>query len=45
VAERELAGASARYANTEATAMFLDKAQPTYIGGILEMANARLYPF
>ena len=24
---------------------FLDRNKPTYIGGILEMANARLYPF
>jgi hypothetical protein len=34
-----------RYANTPATDMFLDRAKPTYIGGMLEMANARLYPF
>ncbi len=34
-----------RYANTPATTMFLDRAKPTYIGGMLEMANARLYPF
>jgi hypothetical protein len=34
-----------RYANTPATNMFLDRAKPTYIGGMLEMANARLYPF
>ena len=33
------------YANTRDTAVFLDRNQPTYIGGILEMANARLYPF
>jgi O-methyltransferase domain/Dimerisation domain len=33
------------YANTEATGLFLDRTKPTYIGGILEMANARLYPF
>ena len=38
-------GASARYANTAETAAFLDRASPTYVGGILEMANARLYPF
>jgi cyclopropane fatty-acyl-phospholipid synthase-like methyltransferase len=25
--------------------MFLDKAKPSYIGGMLEMANTRLYPF
>lgn len=32
-----------RYSNTAETDMFLDKAKPTYIGGLLEMANARLY--
>jgi SAM-dependent methyltransferase len=34
-----------RYANTAATELFLDRAKPSYIGGILEMANARLYGF
>ena len=34
-----------RYANTEATDLFLDRRKPSYIGGILEMANARLYRF
>ncbi len=34
-----------RYANSLETARFLDRANPSYIGGILEMANARLYPF
>ncbi|MFO0706390.1 MAG: methyltransferase [Nitrospira sp.] len=34
-----------RYANTPETARFLDRNKPSYIGGILEMANARLYPF
>jgi hypothetical protein len=33
------------YANTAATGLFLDRAKPSYVGGILEMANARLYPF
>lgn len=33
------------YSNTEATELFLDKAKPSYVGGILEMANHRLYPF
>jgi hypothetical protein len=33
------------YRNTPATELFLDKAKPSYIGGILEMANARLYGF
>ncbi|MDP2331825.1 MAG: methyltransferase, partial [Reyranella sp.] len=34
-----------RYANTAATGLFLDRRKPTYVGGLLEMANARLYPF
>jgi hypothetical protein len=33
------------YANTAATGVFLDHNKPSYIGGILEMANARLYRF
>ena len=33
------------YANTPETEVFLDKAKPSYIGGFLEMANARLYRF
>jgi precorrin-6B methylase 2 len=33
------------YANTPDTATFLDRNKPSYIGGILEMANARLYKF
>jgi hypothetical protein len=33
------------YANTPSTDLFLDKKKPEYIGGILEMANARLYGF
>lgn len=33
------------YSNTPSTAAFLDKRKPSYIGGILEMANQRLYPF
>jgi hypothetical protein len=43
--EREGDGDDAVYRNTEAGAVFLDKASPAYIGGMLEMANARLYPF
>ena len=35
----------ARYRNTHETALFLDRASPAYIGGILEMANARLFRF
>jgi len=34
-----------RYGNTPATALFLDKHKPSYIGGMLEMANQRLYGF
>ena len=34
-----------RYANTPETALFLDRNKPSYMGGILEMANMRLYPF
>ena len=33
------------YANTAATDLFLDRTKPSYVGGILEMADARLYPF
>ncbi len=33
------------YSNTPATDLFLDRNKPSYIGGMLEMANARLYPF
>ena len=34
-----------RYHNTPATDLFLDKRKQSYIGGVLEMANHRLYPF
>ncbi len=43
--EREGDGPEARYRNTPETARFLDKASPHYMGGILEMAAARLYRF
>jgi hypothetical protein len=33
------------YANTAAGTLFLDRRKATYVGGILEMANVRLYPF
>jgi hypothetical protein len=33
------------YANTPQSDMFLDRAKPSYLGGMLEMANTRLYPF
>ena len=32
-----------RYTNTPATELFLDRAKPSYMGGVLEMANTRLY--
>ena len=32
-----------QYSNTPATDLFLDKHKPSYIGGILEMANHRLF--
>ncbi len=38
-------GASAQYRNTPDTALFLAKQSPAYLGGMLEMANARLYGF
>jgi SAM-dependent methyltransferase len=43
--ERDGEGSDGRYRNTAETAAFLDKGSPTYIGGILEMSNARLYRF
>lgn len=33
------------YSNTAETDLFLDKRKPSYIGGMFEMANARLYGF
>ncbi len=33
------------YYNTRETDLFLDKRKPSYIGGMLEMANQRLYRF
>jgi hypothetical protein len=38
-------GVTGRYRNTAETAALLDRKSPRYIGGILEMANARLYRF
>ncbi len=32
------------FRNTAETDFFLDRAKPSYVGAILEMANARLYP-
>jgi hypothetical protein len=34
-----------QYSNTAETDLFLDRARPSYVGGLLEMANARLYGF
>ncbi len=34
-----------KYSNSPATDLFLDHNKPSYVGGMLEMANARLYPF
>lgn len=36
---------TAKYSNAEDVDLFLDKNKQQYIGGILEMANNRLYPF
>jgi hypothetical protein len=33
------------YCNTPATDLFLDRKKPSYIGGVLEMANQRLYGY
>ncbi|MFT6929231.1 MAG: precorrin-6B methylase 2 [Sediminicola sp.] len=33
------------YSNAEDTDLFLDKNKPSYVGGMLEMSNNRLYPF
>jgi len=35
----------ATYYNTPSTDLYLDKRKPSYIGGMLEMANNRLYQF
>ncbi len=43
--EREGDGPAARYANTPAGALYLDRNSPRYVGGILEMLNARLFRF
>jgi hypothetical protein len=34
-----------KYSNTPATDFFLDKHKPSYVGGMLEMANHRLFSF
>ena len=35
----------AKYRNTPETELFLDRSKPTYLGGLLEMCNTRLYGF
>ena len=40
--DRDAAG---RYRNTPAADLYLDRAKPSYLGGMMEMANARLYKF
>ncbi len=41
--EREGQGEAALYRNTVETALFLDRNSTSYMGGVLEMANARSY--
>ncbi|MFQ5855113.1 MAG: methyltransferase [Anaerolineae bacterium] len=43
--DRDGDGPTGRYKNTPETAAFLDKRSPTYIGGMLEMFNTRLFGF
>jgi hypothetical protein len=43
--DREGNGPEARYFNTPAGAQYLDRTSPRYVGGILEMLNARLFRF
>ncbi len=43
--ERDGDGPHSKYRNTEETALFLDRNSPQFMGGFLEMANARLYRY
>ena len=43
--EREGDGAGAKYYNTPEGELYLNRNSPRYIGGILEMLNARLFKF
>ena len=43
--DRDGDGETAHYFNTPAGALYLDRNSPRYIGGILEMLNARLFKF
>lgn len=45
VALKLLKRSAGMYSNTAETDLFLDKEKHSYVGGILEMYNARLYPF
>jgi O-methyltransferase/methyltransferase family protein len=43
--ERDGEGPSAKYRNTAAGRLYLDRTSPRYVGGIIEMLNARLFRF
>jgi hypothetical protein len=43
--DREGDGPAAKYVNTPAGAVYLDRNSPRYVGGIMEMLNARLFKF
>ena len=43
--ERDGDGPAARYFNTPAAAFYLDRQSSRYVGGILEMLNARLFKY
>jgi len=43
--DRDGDGPEGRYKNTPETAAFLDRKSPTYIGGVTEMLNSRLFGF
>lgn len=43
--DRDGDGAEGKYRNTPDTSAFLDKKSPTYIGGLAEMLNSRLFGF
>jgi O-methyltransferase/methyltransferase family protein len=43
--DRDGDGPAATYANTPEGALYLDRNSPRYVGGILEMLNARLFKF
>jgi O-methyltransferase domain/Dimerisation domain len=45
VALNLLTRVNGHYANASDADLFLDRNKPSYVGGLLEMANARLYPF